>query len=210
MAGYNASGFISGGEPLSQPSFAEMLARIRQGDQDAAAELVRAYEPIIRRAVRFRLSDAHMRHALESLDICQSVLGSFFLRAASGQYELNQPEDLQKLLTAMARNKLKFHVRKQYAQSRDPRRVEAGADAAAVPALEATASRQLAARELLQQVHQRLAPQERQLVEWRQQGLEWTEIAQRLAGSPEALRKKLERALDRVAVELGVEETGHG
>jgi RNA polymerase sigma-70 factor (ECF subfamily) len=193
---------------MAQLSFAELLARVRQGDQQAAVELVRTYEPLIRRAIRFRLTNSHMRNALESLDICQSVLGSFFLRAASGQYELNQPEDLQKLLTAMARNKLKYHARKQHAQSRDPRRVDGGADAAAIPAAEPTASRQIAARELLQQVHQRLGPEERQLVEWRQQGLEWTEIAQRLDGSPEALRKKLERALDRVAVDLGVEETG--
>jgi hypothetical protein len=37
------------------------------------------------------------------------VLGSFFVRAALGQYELNRPEQLFKLLASMAHNKLVFH-----------------------------------------------------------------------------------------------------
>ena len=38
-------------------SFEELLRRVRAGDQAAARELVQRYEPTIRRAVRFRLSD---------------------------------------------------------------------------------------------------------------------------------------------------------
>jgi RNA polymerase sigma-70 factor (ECF subfamily) len=193
---------------MSEQSFAELLGRIRQGDEQAAAEVVRLYEPIIRRAIRYRLSNAQMRHALDSMDICQSVLASFFIRAASGQYQLNQPEDLLKLLTAMARNKLKAHVRRQHAQRRDQRRVDAGADPHTVAGRDGTASQKLAARELLQEVHRRLSAEERQLVEWRQEGLEWEAIAARLGASPEALRKKLSRALERVAGELGVDEAG--
>jgi DNA-directed RNA polymerase specialized sigma24 family protein len=116
---------------------------------------------------------------------------------------------VRKLLTAMARNKLKMQVRKQHTQRRDPRRLAAGADPDGVAAPGPTASQQLAARELLQEAHARLSPEERTLVEWRQQGLEWTAIAQRLDGNAEALRKQLVRALDRVAGELGLEETGH-
>jgi RNA polymerase sigma factor (sigma-70 family) len=194
---------------MSESAFAELVARIRTGDQQAAVELVRLYEPVIRRAIRFRLSNAGLRSTLDSMDICQSVMGSFFLRAASGQYQLDKPEDLQKLLTAMARNKLKMQVRKQHTQRRDPRRLATGADPDVVAAPGPTASQQLAARELLQEAHARLSPEERKLVEWRQQGLEWAAIAQRLDGNPEALRKQLVRALDRVAAELGMEETGH-
>jgi RNA polymerase sigma-70 factor (ECF subfamily) len=194
---------------MAESSFGELVARIRQGDQQAAAEMVRLYEPAIRRAVRFRLRSAPLRQALDSMDICQSVLGSFFVRAASGQYQLDGPEDLQKLLCAMARNKLKHQLRKHQAQRRDPRRVDAAADPHSVAASDATASRYLAARELLDAVHQRLSPEERQLVEWRNQGLDWATIAERLQGSPEALRKKLTRALDRVAEELGLDEDHH-
>jgi DNA-binding CsgD family transcriptional regulator len=68
----------------------------------------------------------------------------------------------------------------------------------------------VAARELVPEVHRRLSPEERRLVEWRGQGLAWEEIAASLDGSAEALRKKLTRALDRVTEELGVDETGPG
>ncbi len=38
---------------MSEPtSFADLIRRVRGGDADAAAELVRNYEPAIRRAVR--------------------------------------------------------------------------------------------------------------------------------------------------------------
>jgi len=73
------------------PAFEELIRRIRAGDQDAAAVLVKHYEPAIRRAVRFRLADSRLGTLLESMDICQSVMASFFIRAASGQYELQTP-----------------------------------------------------------------------------------------------------------------------
>jgi DNA-directed RNA polymerase specialized sigma24 family protein len=197
--------------PGPESVFAELVQRIRQGDQEAAAELVRLYEPLIRRSIRLRLSNANMRNALDSIDICQSVLSSFFMRAALGQFDLNQPADLQKLLIAMARNKLKFQARKQHAQRRDQRRLDTGVDLQSVAAPDGTASRQLTARELLEKVYERLSPEERRLVELRNQGMEWHAIAATLTGSseansPDALRKKLARALDRVSKGLGMDE----
>ncbi|MBI3466204.1 MAG: hypothetical protein HY000_24585 [Planctomycetes bacterium] len=54
-------------------SFREMIRRVRAGDEDAATELVRQYEPEIRREVRMRLTDPRLRRGIESVDICQSV-----------------------------------------------------------------------------------------------------------------------------------------
>lgn len=107
-------------------SFPDLMRRVRDGDGEAAAELVRRYEPEIRREVRLRLGDPRLYRVLDSMDICQSVLASFFVRAASGQYELEQPEQLLHLLVAMARNKLAFQVRKERAQRRDHRRASGG------------------------------------------------------------------------------------
>src|SRR5213080_462665 len=103
-------------------SFQELVARIRAGDNAAAAELVRRYEPAIRRVAHIRLGEAHLRHLLDSLDICQSVFASFFVRAALGDLELNSPEDLLKLLVAMSRRKVVDQVRKAAAARRDYRR----------------------------------------------------------------------------------------
>ena len=40
---------------MVEANFAEFLRRIRSGDEAAAEELVRLYEPLIRREVRLRV-----------------------------------------------------------------------------------------------------------------------------------------------------------
>jgi RNA polymerase sigma-70 factor (ECF subfamily) len=53
---------------MAEPaSFQDLIRRIRAGDPEAAAELVRRYEPTIRRAVRVRLVDARLGALLDSL-----------------------------------------------------------------------------------------------------------------------------------------------
>jgi RNA polymerase sigma-70 factor (ECF subfamily) len=187
--------------------FDKLIRRVRAGDQDAAAELVRQYESFIRRTVRFRLVDDRLRAVFDSMDICQSVLGSFFVRAAAGQYDLDSPAQLTRLLVNMARNKLASQARKEHAERRDNRRVAGGdVDAANLPAPDPSPSQQVASEELLRQVQDRLTPHERQLVELRNQGRDWASIADELGGDPVALRKQLSRALDRVTRQLGIED----
>ena len=66
----------------------------------------------------------------------------------------------------------------------------------------------MATAELLAEVLRRLTPEERRLVELRQQGLDWAAIAAEVGGSAEALRKQHARAVARVAEHL--EESGVG
>jgi RNA polymerase sigma-70 factor (ECF subfamily) len=189
-----------------ESSFRELIGRVRRGDEAAATELVRRYEPAIRRAVRFRLTDARLRRTCDSMDVCQSVLLSFFVRAASGQYDLDSPEQLLKLLTAMARNKLLNQARHQHAARRDSRLVDEEVEDVELIAGEPGPSREVEARELLDEVHRRLAPDERQLVELRNQGYDWAAIAARVGGTPANLRQKLHRALARLTRQLGLDE----
>jgi len=74
------------------PSFDELIRRVGAGDQQAAAQVVRDFEPVVRRVLRTGLRDACARRELASMDICQSVLGIFFVRVAAGQYDLKKPE----------------------------------------------------------------------------------------------------------------------
>jgi RNA polymerase sigma factor (sigma-70 family) len=187
--------------------FQDLIRRVRAGDEAAATVLVRRYEPAIRRAVRIRLADTRLARAFDSMDVCQSVLASFFVRAALGQYELDAPEQLLKLLATMARHKLADQVDRERAECRDNRRVEEGsAEMREILSPASSPSRQVAARELWQEVQRRLSAEERQLVELRNQGLHWDEIAARQGGSAEALRKRLARATERIAKELGLDE----
>jgi RNA polymerase sigma-70 factor (ECF subfamily) len=183
--------------------FADLMRGVRAGDPQAAEELVRRYEKVVRMEVHCRLTDPRLRRVFDSMDVCQAVLGSFFVRAAWGQYDLERPEQLLALLREMARRKLAQEVRQQRAARRDVRRAEAvdGADwdgAGASP----TPSRVAVGRELLDAVRARLDSEERQLADLRAQGREWGSIAAELGGTPGGRRKQLARALDRVARDL--------
>src|SRR5437868_13668463 len=104
---------------LDENAFRELIRRVRSGDGGAAAELVRRYEPTIRRIARVRLADERLRRRFDSLDICQSVFASFFVRAALGQFELDGPEQLLAVLVSMSRRKLVDQVRREGAARRD-------------------------------------------------------------------------------------------
>jgi RNA polymerase sigma-70 factor (ECF subfamily) len=185
--------------------FQELIRRVRAGDEDAATELVRTYEPAVRRAVRLRLGDSRLARAFDSTDVCQSVLASFFVRAAMGQYELDRPEQLLRLLAAMARHKLADEVDRQRAACRDNRRTtDPASGEIEVPAAGETPSQQVAAKDLLEEVRRRLTTDEWQLADLRGQGLDWNEIAARVGGNAEANRKRYLRGLERVAAELGL------
>jgi RNA polymerase sigma-70 factor (ECF subfamily) len=191
-----------------EATFLDLIKRVRAGDDTAASKLMQRYEPQVRRLIRVRLTDPAMRRQMDSVDICQSVMGDFFARAALGQFELATPEDLIKLLATMARNKLLGHVRKQHAGRRSVKRLEnAGAEDMAIAARTPTASRIVSGREMLQHLRSRLTDDERYLADQRALGRSWAEIAQELGAQPDALRMKLSRALDRVAPALGLNDS---
>jgi RNA polymerase sigma-70 factor (ECF subfamily) len=191
-----------------QTSFEELMRRVRGGDQQAAEELVRRYEPTIRRVVRVRLVDTRLQRLFDSMDVAQSVFGSFFVHAALGDYELSTPEQLLNLLVSMSRKKLADQARRAGAAKRDFRRVKEGPDEREKnwPAPEPSPSQQAAGRELLAEFRRRLTDEERRLADKRAAGLNWDQVAADEGGSAEALRKQLARAIERVSKELGLDE----
>ena len=194
---------------MSTPaSFDDFMRRVRSGDEQAAAELVRQFEPLIRREVRYQLRDRRLYRLFDSMDICQSVLASFFVRTAAGQYDLGNQEQLVKLLVSMAQNKLASAARNQYRQRRDSRRVKAGGGRELDNARDRSPSPSdlVAGEELLQRFRQSMSAEERTIADLRGQGLAWADIAARLGGTVEARRSQLSRAIDRVSRELGLDE----
>lgn len=190
---------------LQHPEFTQFINQIRLGDSQAAEELIRRYESAIRVAVRTKMTDPSLKRELESMDICQSVFASFFLRAAAGQYDLNNQKNLVGLLVRMAQNKLAMQVRRQHQQCRDTRKnqeFEAGPIDHA--GRDATPSRIVAGQELWNKVQAQLNQEERDIVSRRASGEGWVEIATAMGGSPDGRRKQIKRAVDRVAEELGL------
>jgi RNA polymerase sigma-70 factor (ECF subfamily) len=194
--------------PAENP-FVSYVARLRAGDEAALEELVARYTPVIKLEARMRLRSPHLRAVLDSMDICQSVLKSFFLRAAAGQFDIDRPEDLRKLLVQMACNKSLEPARREYAQTRDARRsVKLGDEAHQVAGGDDPVE-EVEWEELMLRGRQMLSPEERRIAEGRAAGQTWDELAAELGKTPDQLRMQLSRAQKRVAEALDL-EVGNG
>lgn len=191
-----------------ESEFSLLVSRIRAGDDAAAEELVRRYEPLIRREVRLRIEDDRLNRAFDSIDVSQSVLASFFVRAAIGEYDLERPDQLVRLLVAMARNKLASRARQERRLRRDVRRVAILAPGALsqVADPQPSASEMLSRREILERVRGALSNEERQIADLRGDGLSWEQVAERIGGAGQARRMQLSRGIERAARDLHLEE----
>jgi DNA-directed RNA polymerase specialized sigma24 family protein len=123
-----------------------------------------------------------------------------------GQFDLETPGQLMGLLEAMARNMIATQARKAQVTRRDEREI-GGDDESTSPLVPGPSpTEQVAWRELVEIVRSRLSSDERELSDLRAGGQDWSAIAAAVGGTAEAARKRLERAFDRVARELGWEE----
>jgi RNA polymerase sigma-70 factor (ECF subfamily) len=191
-------------------TFLERLARVRQGDPQAADDLVRRYEAAVRRAVRLRLVDARLKRVLDSSDICQEVLKSFFTAAEANRYQIGSEQDLLNLLTEMARKKLADAARGLGAVKRGGGRKQVGLDRAPqMPAAVDTPSQEAARKELVGRIRGLLDEEEQRIFElWLEDGLEWSAIAAKLGGTAtaESVRQKYNRTRERVRGRLAQQE----
>ena len=146
---------------------------------------------------------------LDQSDVCQSVMAQFFVGLWAGRFEIDGPEQLIAIMKTMVRHKIVDQARFWTAGRRDFQRNLSQLDegepidfASAGPA----PSTIVANADMLAEFQRRLSDQERAILALRRQGLDWSEVAERLGGEgPEALRKRFARALDRVGRELGLE-----
>lgn len=187
---------------MGERAHADLVDLARQGDQAAFAELVRRFEPEVRRFIRLKLTDPALCRRVDDSDIFQSVLANFYVKLRAGDYDLQEPSNLAALLTVLARNKIIDHARKPAV-----RRGQSN-EAALLGLLDSaeTPSVEMAIEELLARARQFLNGEELLLIEWRKEGKEWPEIAALRGCSAEAARKRYERAVSRVREQLGLGE----
>ena len=197
------------GLPIETDVLREWIDRIKLGDQAAAAELVRHFEPEILRFVRVRLTDPKLQRFLDSMDIVQSVMGRFFQRIQSDRLHVEHPLQLLRLLMTMARNSLLDHVRRAKV-----RRDVSGAGGE--QELQYVADRRIGQTELVEQaelvalVRGRLSSDEQQALDRWLLGDGWEQMSQDIGCEPDAIRKKVSRAIDRASKELGLLENDDG
>jgi len=185
----------------------ELLPRIQDGDQDAAAEFYRVYKPQLQRQTRayLRAVGLPLRRLSDSSDICQIVLADFLVGSAIGRYDIGNSEELQKLLARIASRRVIDLARKP--EFRKPVVPVGGGGAEGVDVADRGSSpaSQIAVHELIEKADQLRTEDERLIAELRKDGLAWEEIGRRLGKGPEAVRKAHERATRRVMLALGLE-----
>jgi DNA-directed RNA polymerase specialized sigma24 family protein len=143
------------------------------------------------------------------MDISQSVLAAFFARVAAGQFVLDTPQQLLTLLLTMARNLVRSHARKERARRWQPRPVPENLANRREPVDFGPSPSQVVAlkdlEERWQNIHQRLSPEDRQLVDLRAAGRSWAEIAAAVGKSADGLRMRYTRVQARIVGKLGLQ-----
>src|SRR6516164_10300026 len=101
-----------------ESGISDFLNRIQAGDEGAARELLRRYEPKIRLVVRRQLPRL-LRSRFDSLDFLQSVWGSFFHKIQTGPNDLQEEHNLITFLAWAARNKVIDEYRRAATRKQD-------------------------------------------------------------------------------------------
>jgi RNA polymerase sigma factor (sigma-70 family) len=192
-----------GDPPREEGELRQFLARIRDGDEDAARELLRRYEAKVRLVVRRQLPRL-LRSRFDSQDFVQSIWGSFFRRIKTSATELDDTANLIGFLARAARNKVIDEYRRASGHKQDKRREESMwegseprelADGSDTPIEVAEAS------EALSRLRALLPEDRRTILDLKAEGLSTVEIAARLGLGERTVRRVIEDLRRRAGID---------
>jgi RNA polymerase sigma-70 factor (ECF subfamily) len=181
----------------------------RQGDQDAARQIVERYVDRLLVLARRRISQ-RLASRIDAEDIVQSVFRTFFVRLKDGRFVFQDEDDLCKLLVRITLHKTLRQVAFHKAAKRDPSLETNQGERhreqlLAVLDREPSAEDALAFEDALDKFLAPLSEQERQIIQMRLQGCTNDEIAQRLGLYDRKIRRLVEHVRD-MAEEEGLAE----
>src|SRR5262245_43040033 len=182
---------------MDNDSLGDLVARWREGDQEAATELFRRYANRLIALARSRLSNK-IAHRVDPEDVVQSAYRSFFAGTREGRYDLQRGGDIWRLLVEITLHKLygqvRYHSRRKRAVGREE---DLGSDEKLlhlhVTTHEPSPVEALSLVDQLQQVMRRLLPLHRRMLELRLQGCNLDEIAATTDSGERTVRRVLER-----------------
>jgi RNA polymerase sigma-70 factor (ECF subfamily) len=105
-------------EKTKSPSDRSLLGRYRRGDADAATELYLRYAERLKMLARAKASN-QLQREVDAEDMIQSVFRTFFRRAADGQYDIPEGDELWRLLLVIGLNKIRSLATYHRADKRD-------------------------------------------------------------------------------------------
>jgi RNA polymerase sigma-70 factor (ECF subfamily) len=185
-------------------SFAQLMNRLRDHDQDAATAVFRRFADRLIALARARL-DPRTRRKVDPEDVVQSAYRSFFTRYDAGRIDVATWDELWSLLTVITVRKCANQVAHFRAQCRDVAgEIAADARADAWDALgaaidrEPTASEAAMLVETVEQLLRGLDCDDRSIIELSLQGYSVTEISAQLGFAERTVRRLRERVKRRL------------
>jgi RNA polymerase sigma-70 factor, ECF subfamily len=198
----------------SEP-FDRLMERLRAGDDDGAADVVRRLSARLNGLARSQL-DTWVRRKVDPEDVVQSVFRSFFTRYEAGRFDLASWDELWSLLAVIAARKCVNRAEFFGAKRRDASSEVAlpgsdgGGSAGAFPAVDPGPSPFEAAvlSETVDQLLDGFNGDDRAVVELSLQGYTTTEISDRLGFAERTVRRLRERIRRRLERMQAVEADG--
>lgn len=173
------------------------LQDLSRGDEQVARQLFDTYVDRLVALARSRISQ-RLASRVDPEDIVQSVFRTFFGRIKEGRFQINDQDDLCKLLMRITVHKTLRQIAFHKAAKRDPGHETGQEDGSHDHIMELldrepTPDDAVAFVDQLEHFLGRLRPQERQILEMRMQGYTNEEIAQELGIYDRKIRRVIER-----------------
>jgi RNA polymerase sigma-70 factor, ECF subfamily len=185
-------------------SFPQLMARLRAGDQDAAAQVFQRFARQLITLARRRL-DPHLRQKIDPEDVLQSAFRSFFVRNAEGDFDLANWDVLWGMLALITARKCAKQADYYHAQRRDVRREAAPAPRSDESEVgweatdhEPTPAEAAVLDELVGELMHGLSDNERPILGLRLQGYSVGEIAAQVGRTERTVQRVLQRLRQRV------------
>jgi len=183
------------------------MSRYRDGDETAQHELLTRLETELRGLVRALMGN-QIRSERESVDVCQSLMLAFHMRAAEGKVELENEKAMRAYLRSMIRHKManlsdRIRTAKRgggtqpisiEANQADP---EQGAGIQ-LPAFDPSASMVAGTAELRLRLEAALTAEELSILEGRLSGRSNQEIADEIGKTADGVRMAWNRAREKL------------
>ena len=183
----------------ADPSFTDLMSRLRNGDDDAATEVFRHFAQRLIQLARSRL-DRLVRQKIDPEDVLQSVYRSFFRRHAQGHYELESWDSLWGMLTVITVRKCGLRAKHFRAACRDVQRevpLPAVPDTGGIEfealAREPTPLEAAQLADVVEQLMRELEGRERDVLALSLQGYDTAEISTEVARSERTVQRVLKR-----------------
>jgi RNA polymerase sigma factor (sigma-70 family) len=182
---------------MSADTLDELLARLSGGDDEAAEQVFRTYEPYLRKVVRRQLP-AWLRPKFDSADVVQSVWADLICGLRGAGWHFRDAEHLRAFLVKMARHRFidRFRHHRTSAEREQPL---ATTDTGGLTGHEPRPSEVAQADELWQRMLHLCPPEHRPVLLLKREGRPMEEIVAETGLHEDSIRRILRRLSRQVA-----------